>query len=597
MLDRYHTQKSRLLSAMERVRLLAERRANHPAASIIAASAERLSREQFTLVVLGEFKRGKSTLINALLGCPLLPSAIVPLTAIPTVISYGPAEEVRAVFLDGTEKKITVEQIASYVTEKENPKNKKGVREVHIDYPSEFLAKGVVLVDTPGIGSVYQHNTDAAYGYLPHADAALFVTSVDAPLSKSELDYLKDIAAHAKKIFFVLNKADNALPHEVAEAASFTTTVLTEALGFEHPHIIPVSARQALLARTGEAGGDFLEKSGIAALENTLGGFIEKEKGMLLIETCASKAQRVLSELELELKLLERAMDSTVAELEGKIATLNKELALLEGEREDSIYLLYREIDRLGQAIAERMQNYNSEYAPRLLAELEEYYRNNAAGKPAKELAGLLSEFTREIIQNALNEKRHEETQVIKKELEQISTKFFSRIEEIVDRMMAASASAFELKIEKTTAKEYILDTKKFFFHFAEHPTFIPSFETLAAAGLVPGFLARGVLLKNAKNKLVELFDRNCGRLRYELTEGVKEGVREVAGELRLRSDSVLNGIKSTLARALEERQLGEAERREKKKGWEEEMAELKEIQKILEEVILKSNNNGKNDN
>ncbi len=587
MLDQYHAQKSKLLAVMERARLLAERRANSAAASLIAASAERLSREQFTLVVLGEFKRGKSTLINALLGCPLLPSAIVPLTAIPTVISYGPSEEVRVIFLDGTEKKIEIGEIASYVTEKENPKNEKGVQEVHINYPSDFLAKGVMLVDTPGIGSIYQHNTDAAYGYLPHADAALFVTSVDAPLSKSELEYLKDIAGHAKKIFFVLNKADNALPQEVAEAVEFTAAALTGVLGFGRPYVIPVSARLALLSRTGEADGGLLEKSGIINLEKTLGGFIESEKGKLLIEACASKVQRVLSELELELKLLERAMDSTVEELESKITALNTELSKLEEEREDSIYLLYREVERLGRYIEERMQEYYSAHAPRLLAELEDYYRQEAAGRPAKEVAGMLSEFTREIIQLALNEKRQEETLAIKKEMEQISAKFFSRIEEIVDRMMAASATAFELKIEKTAAREYILDTKKFFFHFAEHPTFIPSFETLAATGLIPGFLAKGVLLKNSKNKLTELFDRNCGRLRYELAEGIKEGAREVAGELRLRSDAVLNGIKATLAKALEEKKLSEAERLEKRKGWEEEMEEIKEIQKTLAAALL----------
>ena len=65
------------------------------------------------------------------------------------------------------------------------------MQEVLITYPSPYLKDGVRLIDTPGVGSVYEHNTDVAYQYLPKSDAALFLLSVDQPVSKAELNFLK----------------------------------------------------------------------------------------------------------------------------------------------------------------------------------------------------------------------------------------------------------------------------------------------------------------------------------------------------------------------------------------------------------------------
>ena len=78
-----------------------------------------------------------------------------------------------------------------YITEKGNPRNRKGVREVEIAYPSDYLQDGVRVIDTPGVGSVYSHNTEVAYNYLPQVDAAIFVVTVDPPLSAAEQEFLK----------------------------------------------------------------------------------------------------------------------------------------------------------------------------------------------------------------------------------------------------------------------------------------------------------------------------------------------------------------------------------------------------------------------
>lgn len=509
----------------------------------------------------------------------------MPLTAIPTVIRYSEKVGVNVTFHNGTKRQISLDEIPGYVTERENPKNTKGVQEVVIGYPSEFLRQGVILVDTPGVGSIYQHNTDAAYAYLPHSDAAIFTISIDAPLDKNEIEYLKDITKHVTKLFFVLNKIDIASPEDVAEALEFTRETLRAHLGEGDYELVPLSARQALLGRTGE-GERLVETSGIRGMEEVLGDFIRNSKGRLILESGATRALRIINELELELKLWQRAMDTSLKDLDKKIVLFLSELDKLEQEREDSIYLLYREVDRLAVLIEEDINEFRQTKKDDILHELEEFYQKESPGKPVKELTTSLNSFSRDVIQVILNEKRSQEGLKVRKEFEKVAIRFFSRIEDVVDRMMSVSAEIFDIPVEKSITKEYILGTQKFFFHFEEHPTFIPSLESVASTGLLPKALIGGQILKNAKKKLLELFDRNCGRVRYDLVEGIKEGARDVAGELRLRADAVSQGLRATLQKAWEERDVVEVDRQDKLKAWEKEYEELLQMKEAVGHII-----------
>jgi ribosome biogenesis GTPase A len=113
---------------------------------------DKLRENRFNLVILGAFKRGKSTLINALLGKPVLPTAIVPLTSVVTILGYGESLDIQVHFQNGQSQKITQPELADYITEKGNLRNQKGVREVEIAYPSDYLWDGVRIIDTPGVG-------------------------------------------------------------------------------------------------------------------------------------------------------------------------------------------------------------------------------------------------------------------------------------------------------------------------------------------------------------------------------------------------------------------------------------------------------------
>jgi len=163
---------------------------------------QRAESNRFNLVVVGEFKRGKSSLLNALIGADILPVGVVPLTAIATILQYGDETQVAVTFHDGTKQSFEQSALWDYATEKGNPGNIKGVAEVHISWPSPWLERGVCLVDTPGIGSIYQHNSDITREFLPKADAVLFVLSVDQPVGQAEYDFLQEVHAYAGKIVF-----------------------------------------------------------------------------------------------------------------------------------------------------------------------------------------------------------------------------------------------------------------------------------------------------------------------------------------------------------------------------------------------------------
>ena len=229
-----------------------------PAADRLEALLGRLDEGSFHLAVLGQFKRGKSTLLNALLGEAVLPSSVVPLTAIPTRIRSGPVRHVRVDFSDGKSDEVSAVPdaaalaavLARYVTEEANPGNRLAVAEVEVLHPSPALAHGVVLIDTPGIGSTYAHNTATTMAFLAECDAALFLVSADPPITAVEVAFLREVQERVPRLFFLLNKVDYLSDDEAVAATGFLRRVLAEQAGLPpHVPVYPVSARRGLAAR------------------------------------------------------------------------------------------------------------------------------------------------------------------------------------------------------------------------------------------------------------------------------------------------------------------------------------------------------------
>ncbi len=300
---------------------------------------QRLAEGRFHLAVLGQFKRGKSTLLNALLGDDLLPTDILPVTAIPTYIQAGEKVAVRVVFADQHEPvdyqpgggQGLSEFLAAYVTETGNPHNQRHVERVEICHPAALLGQGVVLIDTPGIGSTLKHNTEVAHRILPQCDAALFLVSPDPPITQMELEYLAKIQQNLPRTFYLLNKIDFLDDADRIASLRFLSEQLTPLCAGE-PQIVPVSARKGLQARLAGDGAGW-QRSGMSQVEEKLIDFFAREKQQILQQALSRKAADQVSDGIMQIQLSLSALTLPQDELEKRLEQFRQSLPAIERER------------------------------------------------------------------------------------------------------------------------------------------------------------------------------------------------------------------------------------------------------------------------
>jgi GTPase SAR1 family protein len=209
----------------------------------------RLGEGRFFVACVGQFKRGKSTLLNALIGQPILPTGVVPVTTVLTVLRYGPTLGARVRVSDGRELDVDPGVLGDYVTEARNPANEKGVATVEVTFPSRLLASGMCLVDTPGLGSVFAANSATTQAFVPHIDAALVVLGSDPPISSEELALVENMGRQVEEILFVLNKSDRVADADSQEAAAFTARTIAKRVDRDIEPIFRVSAAERIVGR------------------------------------------------------------------------------------------------------------------------------------------------------------------------------------------------------------------------------------------------------------------------------------------------------------------------------------------------------------
>ncbi|MCX8108929.1 MAG: dynamin family protein [Verrucomicrobiae bacterium] len=175
---------------------------------IAACRARGDASKKIDVAMLGRFKAGKSSFLNHLVGRPVLPIGVLPLTAVVTRLRPANEEKAEVTFLNGTKRVISVGEISSYVGENLNPNNEKQVESVIVDLPELTRLSPLEFVDTPGLGSAFSHNTEAALNWLPNVGAALVAISADAPLSERDINLVEELRRYTPKIVLLLTKAD-----------------------------------------------------------------------------------------------------------------------------------------------------------------------------------------------------------------------------------------------------------------------------------------------------------------------------------------------------------------------------------------------------
>ncbi len=240
---------SDITTALARLSAIAAELGADRAASEARDLAARVAEGRFYVACVGQFKRGKSTLLNALVGQSILPAGIIPVTAVPTIVRFGERLEARFRSRDGTWRPTEIADLAQFVSEALNPGNSKGIEGVEAFVPSALLAGGMCLVDTPGLGSVFSANTEATHAFVPHVDAAIVVLGADPPISGDEANLVETVSRHVCDLLIVINKADRVSDDEVAASADFARENLATRLGRPIGPMYILSAAERLARR------------------------------------------------------------------------------------------------------------------------------------------------------------------------------------------------------------------------------------------------------------------------------------------------------------------------------------------------------------
>lgn len=239
------------LSLLRRIEQIVTRQGLVEFRSRIASLAGRLEDHNLEVALFGRVSSGKSSLLNALLEADVLPVGVNPITAVPTKLRYGSKLRAEVAYGSGRSEVIAVEQLAEVVAERGNPGNVRNVVKALVEVPSRRLQEGIVLVDTPGLGSLAKKGAAETLAYLPACDLALSLIDAGNTLNDEDIGTLRLLYEAGIPSLVLLSKADLLARGERQDAIAYVVGQIQSELGITvqvHP-VSCVPAESDLLER------------------------------------------------------------------------------------------------------------------------------------------------------------------------------------------------------------------------------------------------------------------------------------------------------------------------------------------------------------
>lgn len=332
-----------------------------------------LEKENFTVVVLGEFSRGKSTFINALLGKSLLPMDVLPETAVLSALLYGDEPEATIIYCDGHRERGQAD--GQYLSQFSAQSGRhEDISYIQLKYPAHILKGKIVLVDTPGVSDLDEQRAEITYGFLPQADAVIFLLDATAPLKKTEKEFLlkRVLPQGIQQIIFVANKADNLDEEENEDYEDCLRQRLKKVFG-DKVELFLVSSRMALHGR--EHGKEqLLAESGLPALEaRMMELFASGQREYIKIIRLEDRCRRLVQQL------IRRCQSGqTLASLDGKELHRKQKILhnLLDARKQDAdqidVYLQKQE-QQILQMLDKSLKYFNDRLTDEAVAQVDAY--------------------------------------------------------------------------------------------------------------------------------------------------------------------------------------------------------------------------------
>lgn len=384
MFDHFAQLKENALRHLDKAAAFARSIKRDTIAQQIELGRRHLADSRYNIAIVGNMKRGKSTLLNTLLGRRddhLSPIASKVCTA--AIVHYLSREahpenlsETR-VFFDGREpQSVPVEMLREYITEDANPGNIKEVRSVDVygDFP--LLRNVVTLVDTPGRGATQRQHEILLEQFLPVADAIIFLISADLPIEASERAFLDQLSQQEKqRIFFVLTKRDEVSDKDIKEVRNWVMKNIRES-GLSCDRLFELSAKPVFEAAcAGKDGGELARlrrDCGVADLESELEKYIvaNSEKNVALLPRLRSLLDyasefyfEATGQAEKDLTLL----DGGAERIAGEVAQLQAEADALRASCTKCLQKFHKAWDKSVAQFRRKLEGRVDAIADRLL--------------------------------------------------------------------------------------------------------------------------------------------------------------------------------------------------------------------------------------
>ena len=535
-------------STLARLAELAEEFDAEQVAADARSVAERVSEGRFYVACIGQFKRGKSSVLNALVGDSVLPTGVVPVTAVPTIIRYGRHATARVRFGAGEWTDIPVKTVDAYASEEKNPENAKHVAALEIFVPSPLLATGMCFVDTPGLGSVFTGNTAATQAFIPHIDAALVVIGADPPLAGEELLLVEAVARRVQDLIIALNKADRTTDAERSAAMAFARRQLERRLQHSVEPFFEISAVEQLEHRgTGREWGKL-----VASLEH----LVEGSGRRLIRAACDRGLQRISEQLLAIITEEMEALRRPIEDSERRIAVMKQTIADAERSMRELTYLLMAEQQHLSDMFVDRHKAFLARVMPEAGKEFEVVLQS---------ISGWLGpSYRRRTFCEAQELARRHVLPWLKPEQEEAEKKYRHvalRFVEMANEFLKKLGNA---GIPELARMPHALGPERGFRVRSEF-TFLESIDVAQPASpvrwladLILGLVgARRVIKNDARRFLIRLLEYNSTRLQSDILNLVQESRARLETEIRKLLHEVSRIAEQALVRAKKVREEG----------------------------------------
>jgi GTP-binding protein EngB required for normal cell division len=521
---------------------------NEQLAADADALALRIDQGRFFVACVGQFKRGKSTLINALVGQQVLPTGVLPLTSVPTIVRGGPAPAARVRLAASGWRDVPLTSLETYVSEEQNPGNRIGAQAVEVFLPSPLLARGLCLVDTPGLGSVFPANTTATQEFIPHVDATLAVIGADPPLSGEELSLIDAVARITPVLLVVINKADRVSDDERAAATKFAERMIEERIGRSVNPIYQVSATE-VLARSGPERDWRRLTAALTSLAQQTGTSLVEAARTRGVARLAAMCQRAIDDLS-------DALQRPIAESNRRLDSIRRCVADVAHRSLQLGHMFAADEEDLARSVAGRRDAFLQQEAPRILDTCQRRFEALPAGR-APALRRRAVTLAREVAKQALDPwLAHEEARV-ETEYRELADRFVKLANDFLERL-AASGELPVASLPRALPPEAGFRLNR---HFYFHDLIVLVTATAKQQWLLDRLRSRSASRRqvwtDTATYLHQLLDMNTTRVQNDLDERVAESRRHLEAEVQTILEHVHVSAEHALVRAQATRAAG----------------------------------------